>query len=117
MSPILRKPVLAAMILLWAAPLGAAAVPDFTFEFKHGTLTLIPPAKHHFNTRAPNKIEAQGKALPANVQEGKIDLKLGAEGQWKELSRARFGEEVYATPALVDGRIYFRRSKASTRVF
>jgi outer membrane protein assembly factor BamB len=33
---------------------------------------------------------------------------LSAEGQWKVLHRARFGENVYATPALVDGRIYFR---------
>jgi outer membrane protein assembly factor BamB len=33
---------------------------------------------------------------------------LSAEGDWKVLHRVRFDEEVYATPALVDGRIYYR---------
>jgi outer membrane protein assembly factor BamB len=31
-----------------------------------------------------------------------------AAGEWKMLHRARFGEDAYATPALVDGRIYLR---------
>jgi outer membrane protein assembly factor BamB len=33
---------------------------------------------------------------------------LSAEPQWKVLSRARFEEEVYATPAIAGGRIYLR---------
>jgi outer membrane protein assembly factor BamB len=33
---------------------------------------------------------------------------LSAEPQWKVLSRARFDEDVYATPAIADGRIYVR---------
>jgi outer membrane protein assembly factor BamB len=33
---------------------------------------------------------------------------LSAEGDWRVLARTRFEEDVYATPALVDGRIYLR---------
>jgi outer membrane protein assembly factor BamB len=33
---------------------------------------------------------------------------LSAEPQWRVLSHDRFGEEVFATPAIVDGRIYVR---------
>lgn len=33
---------------------------------------------------------------------------LTAEANWRVLSRSRFGEDIYATPALVEGRIYLR---------
>jgi outer membrane protein assembly factor BamB len=33
---------------------------------------------------------------------------ISAGAQWRVLSRARFGEEIFATPAIVDGRIYVR---------
>jgi len=33
---------------------------------------------------------------------------VSAEPQWQVLSRARFGEEIFATPAIVDGRMYLR---------
>jgi outer membrane protein assembly factor BamB len=33
---------------------------------------------------------------------------VSAAGDWKLLHRARFEEDVYATPAIVDGRIYLR---------
>jgi hypothetical protein len=33
---------------------------------------------------------------------------LRAGPQWQIVSRARFGEEIYATPAIVDGRIFVR---------
>lgn len=33
---------------------------------------------------------------------------ISAEGDWQILSRARFEDEAYATPAVVDGRIYLR---------
>jgi outer membrane protein assembly factor BamB len=33
---------------------------------------------------------------------------ISAEGDWKVLHAAEFDDEVYATPALVDGRIYLR---------
>src|SRR5262249_29346746 len=39
----------------------------------------------------------------------KGDLTVVAAGaEWKVLHRDRFGEEVFGTPALVDGKIYFR---------
>jgi outer membrane protein assembly factor BamB len=40
-------------------------------------------------------------------QRGSLTV-VSAEAEWKELARARFDDEVYATPALVDGRIYLR---------
>lgn len=40
-------------------------------------------------------------------QRGEISV-ISAEGKWEELASAEFGEEAFATPALVDGRIYLR---------
>ncbi len=40
-------------------------------------------------------------------QAGQLTV-VSAEPQWRVLARARFGEEAFATPALVDGRIYLR---------
>ncbi len=40
-------------------------------------------------------------------QQGDLAV-LSAEPQWKVLARAKFGEDVYATPAIADGRIYVR---------
>lgn len=40
-------------------------------------------------------------------QRGQLNV-VSATGQWRELHRSRFEEEVYATPALVEGRIYLR---------
>ena len=35
-------------------------------------------------------------------------VRRSAAEEWELLHQARFGEGVYATPALVDGRIYLR---------
>lgn len=40
-------------------------------------------------------------------QKGRLSVVSG-EGKWKVLHRTQFGEETYATPAIVDGRIYLR---------
>jgi hypothetical protein len=40
-------------------------------------------------------------------QRGQLSV-VSAAGEWKVLHRARFDDEVYATPALVEGRIYLR---------
>jgi outer membrane protein assembly factor BamB len=40
-------------------------------------------------------------------QRGELTV-ISAEPQWRELSSAKFGEDAYATPAIVDGRIYLR---------
>ena len=37
-----------------------------------------------------------------------------ATGEWELLHQARFGEDAYTTPALVDGRIYLRTADACT---
>jgi outer membrane protein assembly factor BamB len=37
---------------------------------------------------------------------------LSAELDWKQLGEAEFGEDVYATPAISDGRIYIRTVKS-----
>ena len=42
-------------------------------------------------------------------QRGQLSV-ISASGDWQELSHADFGEDTYATPALVDGRIYLRTS-------
>lgn len=47
-----------------------------------------------------------GKVYLIN-QEGQLSV-VSAEGDWQILSSAEFGEEVYATPAIVDGNIYLR---------
>ncbi len=36
---------------------------------------------------------------------------VSAEAQWRVLSRSRFEADIYATPALVDGKIYLRTSE------
>jgi len=40
-------------------------------------------------------------------QRGELTV-ISAEPQWRELSSVKFGEDAYATPAIVDGRIYLR---------
>jgi outer membrane protein assembly factor BamB len=40
-------------------------------------------------------------------EQGELSV-VSSEGRWQLLSSADFGENVYATPAIVDGRIYLR---------
>ena len=47
-----------------------------------------------------------GKVFLANEQ-GKLTI-LSAEPQWKVLSSISFGEPIYATPAIADGKLYVR---------
>ena len=51
-------------------------------------------------------VAGDGKLYLINV-EGKLTV-LRATARWEELATADFGEEVYATPAIADGRIYLR---------
>lgn len=37
---------------------------------------------------------------------------LSAEGKWKQLHSARFDEDVYATPAIAEGRVFLRTGKS-----
>jgi outer membrane protein assembly factor BamB len=43
------------------------------------------------------------------TQRGDVSV-ISAEPRWRVLSRSRFDEDIYATPAIVDGRIYVRTS-------
>lgn len=43
----------------------------------------------------------------ALTEEGKLNV-ITAEANWKQLATADFGEDVYATPAIANGRIYIR---------
>ncbi|HEV7396632.1 MAG TPA: PQQ-binding-like beta-propeller repeat protein, partial [Pyrinomonadaceae bacterium] len=55
-------------------------------------------------------VAADGKVFLANT-EGKITvLKAGAE--WEVLSVNEIGDEINATPALSDGRVYVRTRRA-----
>lgn len=51
-------------------------------------------------------VGGDGKVYLLN-QNGQVTV-VSAAGKWQVLSTADFGEDVYATPALVDGRIYLR---------
>jgi outer membrane protein assembly factor BamB len=51
-------------------------------------------------------VAADGKVWFAS-QSGDVTV-VRVEPDWKVVCRARFGEEIFATPAIVDGRIYLR---------
>lgn len=51
-------------------------------------------------------IYADGKIYAVSEQ-GKLNV-ITAEANWKQLAMAEFGEDVYATPAVANGRIYIR---------
>jgi outer membrane protein assembly factor BamB len=51
-------------------------------------------------------VAGDGKVYLVN-SDGELTV-ISAEPQWKVLSEAEFGERVFATPALVDGKIYLR---------
>ena len=51
-------------------------------------------------------VGADGKGYMAS-QNGKVSV-LKAAGDWPVLATNDFGEEIYATPAVSDGRIYLR---------
>lgn len=55
-------------------------------------------------------VAGDGKVYLLN-EEGKLSV-VSAADKWDVLHTAEFGENVYATPAIVDGRIYLRTSGA-----
>jgi outer membrane protein assembly factor BamB len=62
----------------------------------------LPASNDYF----ASPVAGDGKLYFLN-DEGKLTV-LSAEGNWSVLAEAEFGEPTYATPALVDGRIYLR---------
>lgn len=80
-----------------------------------GIVTSLEPAtgKALKTARAPGTgnyyaslVAGDGKLFLAN-EEGTLSV-LSAEPAWKVISSAQFGEGIYATPAIADGRIYVR---------
>ncbi len=51
-------------------------------------------------------VGGDGKVYLAS-QNGDLTV-ISAEAQWQVLHSVRFGEDIFATPAIVDGRIYLR---------
>ena len=54
-------------------------------------------------------VAGDGKVYLLN-ERGKLTV-ITDEGQWRVLSNADFGEDSYATPAIVDGKIYLRTTE------
>ena len=91
-------------------------VDGLVFTVKDGGIVSCLDAatgKMHKSGRLPNTddyyaspVAGGGKVYFVN-QEGKLTV-VNADRAWKPLHTADFEEEVYATPALLDGRIYLR---------
>jgi outer membrane protein assembly factor BamB len=62
----------------------------------------IPGAGNYYSS----PVAGDGKVYLLD-QKGRLSV-ISGEGKWTVLHRAQFGEETYATPAIVDGRIYLR---------
>jgi outer membrane protein assembly factor BamB len=64
----------------------------------------LPAAGEYYSS----PVAGDGKLYVVNAQGVLTVLRAGRD--WKVLSRSNFGEAVYATPAIADGRIYLRTS-------
>jgi outer membrane protein assembly factor BamB len=62
----------------------------------------VPATAEYFSS----PVAGDGKVFLINVR-GQLTV-VSAAGQWQVLHSADFGEDAYATPAIVDGRIYLR---------
>jgi len=80
-----------------------------------GIVSSLDPAtgKAYKTARAPGTgnyyaslVASDGKVFLAN-EAGKLSI-LSAEPQWKVISSAEFGEGIYATPAIAEGKLYVR---------
>ena len=64
----------------------------------------LPAAGSYYSS----PVAGDGKLYLLNAQGSLAVIQAGRD--WKVLSRSDFGEPVYATPAIADGRIYLRTS-------
>ena len=69
---------------------------------KPGKVARVPATGEYYSS----PVAGDGKVFLLN-QKGQLTV-VSAEGEWRVLHSADFGEEAYATPALVGGRIYLR---------
>lgn len=91
---------------------------DLVFTVKDGGILTCIDAKTGKATKTArlpktgayyaSPVAGDGKVYFLN-QDGELSV-VSAEGAWKVLHSTAFNEEGYATPALVDGRIYLRTS-------
>lgn len=91
---------------------------DFVFTVKDGGILTCIDAKTGKPTKTArlpktgayyaSPVAGDGKVYFLN-QDGELSV-VSAEGAWKVLHSTAFDEAGYATPALVDGRIYLRTS-------
>src|SRR5262245_31174016 len=77
-----------------------------TFEPESGKLLRQERVKNALGEYYASPVAADGKIYLVNL-EGKVTiLKAGAD--WQIMSTGDLGEQVIATPAIADGRVYFR---------
>jgi outer membrane protein assembly factor BamB len=62
------------------------------------------------NNYYASPVAGDGKVYFLN-QEGQLTV-VSAEAEWKPIHTANFNEPTYATPALLDGRVYLRTASA-----
>ena len=89
---------------------------DHLYLIKNGGILTVLDI-HTGKALKEGRIEATGDYYSSPVagdgkiyllsQKGRLTVLAAREG-WEELSHADFGEDAYATPALVDGRIFLR---------
>jgi outer membrane protein assembly factor BamB len=77
-----------------------------SFDAKDGKLVKRDRLESGTGNYYCSPVAGDGKVYMASDR-GKLTV-VSAEKEWKELWTADFKEDVYATPALVDGRIYLR---------
>jgi outer membrane protein assembly factor BamB len=92
------------------------AVGDDLFWVKDGGIVACVDARSG-KPRKQGRLEANGEYYSSPVagdgkiyllsEEGKLTV-ISATGEWQVLHTADFAENVYATPAIVDGHIYLR---------
>jgi outer membrane protein assembly factor BamB len=89
---------------------------DNIFMVKDGGIVSCLDAKTGLPTKQGRVSGTAGYYSSPVAGDGKIYLLsqrgeltvISAEPQWRELATAKFGEDAFATPAIVDGRIYLR---------
>ena len=89
---------------------------DLIFMVKDGSIVSCLDAKTGRPTKQGRVSGTAGYYSSPVAGDGKVYLLsqrgeltvISAEPQWRELASAKFGEDAYATPAIVDGRIYLR---------
>lgn len=110
--------------VLWSYKKGLPYVPSpvyyrgHIFMVKNGSIVTCLDAKTGKPTKQDrvsggdsyfsSPVEGDGKIYLLS-EHGDLSV-ISAEPQWKVLSRAKLGEDAYATPAIADGRVYVRTS-------